>query len=508
MQLAVADAVLSSPSSCEPCGVTVDDIQDHLRGMKTIYDAIGCIESPEALYEYLLELEAVYVGQHRQLHAAGGPRTESFPHTVYQLHPLLYLLGTNPFVPKGEDIERIRSIIGVCVVCKRELPSYLTTIMYLQHQQVQCTHCMNDLEPWSNYKTRYEGSTAFDEPLRDILSKCPHRSCRRQLTKAERFKLHLVDEPIACGGCNKTLRYETFQIATFIHEYPMMTYKSEMREGTKVEKRLHMPKEIPSDGRWDSYTNELRRTMAQFAKTQNTEGVYRFREVVYAHRIGISSQPPGAFSMDLVRGMYRQLSFVTKVCANFDYWMNPTILRASIRRYEQFVHLLVHDKKTTKKKGLGIVPTIDIDLAWHTHQTHPLAYQKYTTKVAKRVLDHDDSVGGSDLHAGYLHTCVAWSKLYKQPYSSYVPPSTTLEGMVKAGAKVARGASRFVGVDDLEDGAEGLASVVGTPVFESRFAPSPQLELLHRCDGLDRKKYAEDAGGCVLKPGDRHDLPM
>ncbi|EQC25737.1 hypothetical protein SDRG_16398 [Saprolegnia diclina VS20] len=292
--------------------------------------------------------------------------------------------------------------------------------MYFQDQQIQCAHCRNDLEPWSNYKTRYEGSTAFDIPLRDVLSQCPHRSCRRSLTKDEMFKLHLLDEPIACGGCNKTLRYETFEIATFIHEYPTMTYRSEVCEGGKVEKRLHMPKEIPSDGRWESYTNELRRTIAQFAKTQHTEGVYRFREVVYAHRVGISSQPPGAFSMDLVRGMYRQLSFVIKVCANFDYWMNPTILRASIRRYEQFVQVI---SKGAIKKGLGIVPTVDIDLAWHTHQTHPLAYQKYTTKVAKRVLDHDDSVGGSDLHAGYLHTCVAWSKLYKQPYSSYVPPS-------------------------------------------------------------------------------------
>jgi hypothetical protein len=38
------------------------------------------------------------------------------------------------------------------------------------------------------------------------------------------------------------------------------------------------------------------------------------------------------------------------------------------------------------------VPTLDIDLAWHTHQCAPATYYRTTVAMAGRFINHDDSI--------------------------------------------------------------------------------------------------------------------
>ena len=38
------------------------------------------------------------------------------------------------------------------------------------------------------------------------------------------------------------------------------------------------------------------------------------------------------------------------------------------------------------------VPTLDVDLAWHTRQLSPYNYMMYTVKMTKQFVDHDDKV--------------------------------------------------------------------------------------------------------------------
>jgi hypothetical protein len=45
-------------------------------------------------------------------------------------------------------------------------------------------------------------------------------------------------------------------------------------------------------------------------------------------------------SMDLIKGMYRQLDFINKVCVNFNYWIREEVIFASIERYEKFIQLM------------------------------------------------------------------------------------------------------------------------------------------------------------------------
>lgn len=75
-------------------------------------------------------------------------------------------------------------------------------------------------------------------------------------------------------------------------------------------------------------------------------------------------------SMLMNVGMYRQLDFIVRVCENYDYWKDEKVLEESIKRYHKFMVLM---RNLPKKK---LIPTLDIELTWRAHQTHPSTYTK------------------------------------------------------------------------------------------------------------------------------------
>ncbi|RKP24347.1 hypothetical protein SYNPS1DRAFT_29884 [Syncephalis pseudoplumigaleata] len=88
----------------------------------------------------------------------------------------------------------------------------------------------------------------------------------------------------------------------------------------------------------------------------------------------------------------------------------PDVLHKAVDRYGKFLALMAVEKKAF------LVPTLDIDLAWHTHQMHPKRYQTYTLKLVGRIVNHDDTVTNKRLDASYLTTADSW---YKQFQGSY-----------------------------------------------------------------------------------------
>jgi hypothetical protein len=59
-----------------------------------------------------------------------------------------------------------------------------------------------------------------------------------------------------------------------------------------------------------------------------------------------------------------------------------------------------------------LVPTLDIDIAWHTHQLSAINYRKATEKICGRFIDHDDKLGQGTLDTGWDTT----KKLYKERF--------------------------------------------------------------------------------------------
>ena len=113
---------------------------------------------------------------------------------------------------------------------------------------------------------------------------------------------------------------------------------------------------------------------------------------------------------ELVECILRQEKFIKQI--NDLNWLDSSLikegLRESLIRYQRFFVLL-----TSKASNRVLVPTLDIDLVWHTHQLMLYGYMRdYKYSPCQMVIDHDDSVQENTLDYGYDYS---W-KLYKQEY--------------------------------------------------------------------------------------------
>jgi len=63
------------------------------------------------------------------------------------------------------------------------------------------------------------------------------------------------------------------------------------------------------------------------------------------------------------------------------------------------------------------VPTLDVDLAWHTHQLSPRAYYAYTVGNCGRFVDHDDKVPEDKLSEEFAWTTKRYQELFGEAYS-------------------------------------------------------------------------------------------
>lgn len=102
-------------------------------------------------------------------------------------------------------------------------------------------------------------------------------------------------------------------------------------------------------------------------------------------------------AMALRDAVERQAEFVDKMNAHM--WIRSPALEGTIRRgtdrYSKFLDLLrLYD-------GTTIVPTLDIDLVWHTHQCAAAFYARGTRAIVGRFVNHDDTIVQEDLSTGF-----------------------------------------------------------------------------------------------------------
>ncbi|KAI2688966.1 hypothetical protein LCP963914a_2055 [Penicillium roqueforti] len=118
----------------------------------------------------------------------------------------------------------------------------------------------------------------------------------------------------------------------------------------------------------------------------------------------------GPFALDLVGAVIRQSTFVEKM-DQIDWLHSPTVFNTMdrlIKKYEVFFQIMIDNPDKMA------VPTLDVDLAWHTHQLSPSRYYKYSTSKGKggirMFIDHDDKVDEGKLSDGFAWT----SKMYRR----------------------------------------------------------------------------------------------
>ncbi|KAH8828622.1 hypothetical protein DL96DRAFT_1463063 [Flagelloscypha sp. PMI_526] len=121
------------------------------------------------------------------------------------------------------------------------------------------------------------------------------------------------------------------------------------------------------------------------------------------------------FSTDLAAAVLRQFEFATKMKSlpwgsGFKSSEEERPLIHAIARYHSFLDLMAG--------RLGFyVPTLDIDLAWHTHQLSGVQYERDCFEYVGKFVNHDDKVDGLQLGDGFNDTCKAWQHRYGVRYA-------------------------------------------------------------------------------------------
>lgn len=123
----------------------------------------------------------------------------------------------------------------------------------------------------------------------------------------------------------------------------------------------------------------------------------------------------GPFALDLVGAVIRQGIFVQKM-DKIDWLHSPTIWETANRIIKKYHIFFVQIMLKYPKKMA--VPTLDVDLVWHTHQLAPSRYHEFSTEQNLRshnrpvriLKGHDDKVEEHKLSKGFEWT----SKMYRR----------------------------------------------------------------------------------------------
>lgn len=122
---------------------------------------------------------------------------------------------------------------------------------------------------------------------------------------------------------------------------------------------------------------------------------------------------PSIFALELGGAVIRQSVFVDKMYS-LD-WLHSPAARDTMDRllvkYSRFVDIMIAHPLMT------VVPTLDVDLGWHTHQLSTKSYFDYTFVHCKKFIDHDDKLEEDALSSGFEWTSKTYEKMFQEVYS-------------------------------------------------------------------------------------------
>ncbi|KAL3472220.1 hypothetical protein BJX99DRAFT_235948 [Aspergillus californicus] len=255
---------------------------------------------------------------------------------------------------------------------------------------------------------------------------------------------------IACAQCSLQITHETLRVQKFRTDVEaLLTFKYPMpgtlydlrgvpqRQGTRSRKQqeIDFPNRLIRASRgdlrqymksrmWSSPSVSMLRDLLEFLMQNkdnlnkanptavSPKALYKAEKVAFRRMMSRYWDNSSQFALDLVGAVIRQGTFIQKM-DNIDWLHSPTLtdtVHRLIRKYTVFFKVM------SSNPNHMAVPTLDVDLAWHTHQLSPGRYYEYsifqTAHNGKHsmFIDHDDKVSEIKLSDGFEWT----SKMYRK----------------------------------------------------------------------------------------------
>ncbi|RFU74450.1 hypothetical protein TARUN_7775, partial [Trichoderma arundinaceum] len=261
-----------------------------------------------------------------------------------------------------------------------------------------------------------------------------------------------------CPTCNRTVNKELLALSKFVQDSALLLSKAIPMPGTLLDVRSGLPDVIPPPPYGLMYARMFPNRMIQLElrikimelidpkslnsrspsianvrdliekTTMNDQAVRRIdgisgrlgrhpvrREAKITTRKMMSRywENFSPFALDLCGAVMRQGVFIDKM-VKLDWLHSPsakTTMGRLITKYDRFVSIM---KKHPHKM---VVPTLDVDLAWHTHQLTPNDYYTYVVGKTGKFIDHDDKIEENVLGDAFEWTTKTYQELYGEVYS-------------------------------------------------------------------------------------------
>ena len=150
-----------------------------------------------------------------------------------------------------------------------------------------------------------------------------------------------------------------------------------------------------------------------YVRRQNSRTPKREEKIAVRRMMSRYWENASPFALDLVGAVIRQRSFIEKM-HSIDWIHSPaakSTMARLIQKYTRYIDIIASNPNQTA------VPTLDVDLAWHTHQLSPPYYYAYTVAKTARFIDHDDKIEETVLSRAFEWTSKTYQKTYNELYS-------------------------------------------------------------------------------------------
>ncbi|PPQ84317.1 hypothetical protein CVT26_011436 [Gymnopilus dilepis] len=282
----------------------------------------------------------------------------------------------------------------------------LAAIPFLKTRSVICPKC------WIASKVVLMNRAGTGYLQENFEAICPNRDCKSVITKAKlasyKLAFDLASPDIHLAGTQFGATHLDKKAGDAIKKEFIQSFLWENLSPSDTHARtvMHQVNAISILLRANHSLEKLRARMSHD------------RQPRLIRRIMSAYNDDKVYSVELVGAVLRQGIFIKRmhdlewtVPNHFNNEVEDLALRHAIARYQAFWDLM------SSSPTSFFVPTLDIDLVWHTHQIIPERYEKQCQMYLKRFIDHEDKVEGIRLSSAFDTTCRAWKARFNIDYA-------------------------------------------------------------------------------------------
>ncbi|KIO34003.1 hypothetical protein M407DRAFT_166398 [Tulasnella calospora MUT 4182] len=198
---------------------------------------------------------------------------------------------------------------------------------------------------------------------------------------------------------------------------------------------------------------------------------------------------PGPYSINLVKAVQRQMNFVDSMVSlgwidhgRFESESDESglTLKRAVAQYHAFLDVMAVNRDSF------LVPTLSIDLAWHTHQLLCVEYREQMLSLLGTIVDHDDAVEQEVLAEAFDQTARLWSTRFSIPYTICgCPVPSSSKPTIGAVAKLfgRKGKTKEV-IPEIQNHRPDLLSHRGDDVYETHPSEHSEVKVINSASAL------------------------